>query len=181
MLRTASGVFVPPDVARDQIEQTEEFRELALKIARRYEGIMRYWTDRLRFELDDDRLELIFWPPDAPVEQGLEPGRYHVMRRNDDPAPPTFIPVEGEKGEFVEPGEWLIAKLRESDLQNPQLVRAMKARKRTLELSREREQERDVEERREHIRDLWNAHLRTSVSFNRDTAWTQNAAGKKAA
>jgi hypothetical protein len=69
--------------------------------------------------------------------------------------------------------------MRASDLQNPQVMRAHKEQKRQAELAKQREQQRDDEERREHLRDAYKARFETSVSMNRDTPWTQNVAGKR--
>lgn len=172
-----TGLWIPPAAQRDQARQMEGE---VVQMVQRFEGLMRYWTNRLRDELNDDRLELIFAPPTANPEVGLEPGRYHVLRRNEPPTPPSLIPVNDPiTGGFVEPGAWLIEKLRRSDLQNPHVVRAAKDAEERAKKAKERQQQRELEERKEHLRDSFRSRFETSISFNRDTPWTQNAAGRR--
>lgn len=126
----------------------------------------------------DDKLMLVKAADDATVP-GLKPGYYHVVR-DCSPAPPAILPIVGDEGEFVEPTFKLLDVLRAGDLQNE---RAMAARRRQDEESarrRARDRQRGHEERVEEMTDRWRAVNKTSVSMNRDTAWTQSANGKRA-
>lgn len=179
MPRTATGLYVPSHIDRYDLDATERHNAEVDQMIQRFEGTMRYWTEVIQRELDDPRLEVIFAPPYASAETGLEPGRYHVMRRNEPPTPPTLIPLEGTRGEFVEPGQWVVDLLRRSDLQNPRVMADHREAKRRLEMEKRNEQQRETEERREHLRDAYKSRFETSISFNRDNPWTQNVAGKR--
>lgn len=179
MPRTSTGLYVPNSVVRQEVDQANqinaEIREMALSFA----GTMRYWTTEYQRELSDTRLEIVFMPPTADESLGIVPGRYHLVRRNEPPTPPSLIPIEGDSGEFVEPGSWHIERMRGSDLQNPQLMHAVRQRKEAAERAKEREKQRDDDERMEHLRDAYKARFSTSVSLNRSTPWSQNVKGKK--
>lgn len=180
MPRTATGLYVPSSVVRQQQEQTQEFTAEVLEMVQRFHGTMKHWTEVYQRELNDDRLEIIFVPPTADAEVGVVPGRYHWLRYNEPPAPPTIEAIEGKYGEFVEPGYWHIEQLRGSDLQNPQVLRAQREAREAREAEKERERQRETEERQEHLRDAYNARFRTSVSMNKDVPWSQNAKGARA-
>ena len=173
------SLWVPPRVSRELQESTEEFKAEVLGMVQRFEGTMRYWTERYQHELDDDRLEIIFAPPTADPEV-VTPGRYHLIRRNEPPTPPTVEPIEDPvTGGFIEPGAWHIEQMRQRDLQNPQIARMYREAREAEARAKERAKAREAEERVEEIGDRLRAATQTSISFNRDTPWTQNAAGRR--
>lgn len=178
MPRTATGLYVPHSVVRQEVEQSQHFTAEVLGMVQRFHGTMKHWTEVYRRELQDERLEIIFVPPTADAEVGVTPGRYHWLRYNEPPAPPTVEAIEGKYGEFVEPGYWHIEQLRGSDLQNPLVLHAHREAKEKTARAKEREKERDTEERQEHLRDSYNARFRTSVSMT-DLPWSQNAKGRR--
>ena len=173
------SLWVPPRVQQEHYEQSEEFKAEVLGMVQRFEGTMRYWTERYQRELGDERLEIIFAPPHANPETGLEPGRYHLIRDNT-PHPPTVEPIQDpETGGFIEPGAWHIERMRNCDLQNPQLMHAQRQQREQAERAKERAKQRDQEELNEELKDRYRAAFETSVSFNRDNPWTQNARGRR--
>lgn len=178
MARTASGLLVPNHVTRNDIAETETARALMLEMVQRTEGQLRYWTEVAQRELNDPRVFFVRADPGADPESELTPNFYHLIRDNEPPTPPSVIPVEKD-GQFAEPGQWFIDRMRAADLQNPRVMRAHREAKRQAELAKQREHERETEERREHLRDAYNARFRTSISLNRDTPWTQTASAKR--
>src|SRR4051812_27593306 len=172
MARTASGLLVPAHV------QNDSATALMLEMVQRTEGQLRYWTEVAQRELNDPRVFFVRADPGADPESELIPNFYHLIRNNEPPTPPSVIPVEHE-GQFAEPGQWFIDRLRASDLQNPQVMRAHREAKRQAELAKQREQQNDDAERREHLRDAYKARFETSVSMSKDQPWTQNVAGKR--
>lgn len=179
MPRTVTGLYVPSSAVREQVEHSQQFTAEVLQMVQRFHGTLKHWTEVYRRELGDERLEIIFVPPTADADTGVTPGRYHWLRYNEPPAPPTVEAIEGKHGEFVEPGYWHIEQLRGSDLQNPHVLRAQREARAKKESEKERARQRETEERQEHLRDAYNARFRTSVSMNRDTPWSQNAKGRR--
>jgi hypothetical protein len=56
---------------------------------------------------------------------GMKPHYYHVVRWNKSTAP-TFITIQGDNGEFVEPTSRVFEMLREGDLWDPQVMRKVR-------------------------------------------------------
>lgn len=170
-----TGLWTPP---RHQAEvQRDEIRAGVFSMVQRFQGVMDYWTQRFREELNDDRCECVFFPPTAEAKHGVKPGRYHFLRDNQTTAP-TLIPLEND-GEFCEPHSGHVEMLRDMDLQNPQVVRAHRELQERREKDVERRKAHEAEERQAEILDRFNAAFKTRVSFNRDNPWTQNVAGRK--
>ena len=170
-----TSLWLPPS-ARDT---GEKLQAEVHSMVERFEGVMRYWTETLQRELNDPRLEVVFAPPYVDAETGLAPGRYNVIRYNDPPAPLSIIPVEGLRGEFVEPGQWLVEKLRRSDLQNPQLTRQRDENLRKSEASQQRAKDLEAEQRQDLLKESLKARTQASISLNRDVPWTQNVRGRR--
>lgn len=175
------SVWVPPKVARELVDERNRFNaEMAERMeVNRLAGEM----DRFNYQLRqiDDKLELVFIPASADVgTTPCRPGYFHVVRRNEG-APWSVMVVEGEHGEPVEPTSRLFQKLRESDLWNPDVMRSVRDKERLAEEAYEREKQREAEARQGEILERWKAVSRAQVSMNRDTPWSQNAAGQRAA
>lgn len=169
------SLWVPPTVSRELQQKTMEHRAELMAAARR-DATLDYWDREL--QKLDPKLFMIKAADDAQVP-GVKPGYYHVIR-DCSPAPPAILPIVGDEGEFVEPTSRLLDVLRAGDLQNE---RAMEARRKQDEESarrRLRDKQRGHEERVEEMMDRWRSVNQTSVSMNRDAAWTQSANGKRA-
>lgn len=64
----------------------------------------------------DERLSLVWVKDNAPADRSLVPGRWHVHRRNDPPAPDSYMPITGPSGEYREPHHGILNELAERDL-----------------------------------------------------------------
>ena len=174
------SIWVPPKVDRELRERTREHTAEVFAMMQRFRGVMSYWTDRLRRDLNDEHLEVIFMPPNA-TAPGYVPGRYHVIRHDPFGGAPHPLPIQNEQGGFMEPCQAVVDRLKENDLQS---LAAREARRREAELaerSAERAKENEQGERAEEIKDRWNARTRTFVSLDRSAPWSQNVKGRKGA
>ena len=168
--------WVPPTVSRELQQSTAEYRGEVHSLARQA-GIVSSFNRELR-EIDP-HLQMV-WFDDGVELEGVMPGRYHLLR--DAPGvPPTLEPLCGPNGEFMEPNSGLFNWLRESDMWNAEARRDQERRREEARRSAERVRAREREEIREELMDRYNAHFRTSVSMNRDAAWTQNRKGRRGA
>lgn len=173
-----SSLWIPKS-ADPKHAEAQQYAAHIREMGQRFHETLKHWTAAYRQELNDDRIEIVFMPPTVDPGEGVVPGRYHWVRYNDAPNPPTVEAIQGDSGEFVEPGHWHIERLRGHDLQNPHVLRMQREAREKERAAKERERERDNAERQDHLRDSYNARFRTSISLNRDTPWTQNAAGRR--
>jgi hypothetical protein len=163
-------VWLPPRVSRE-LRGSMQARNAELREMFWWQTpVCQEWSREL--QKIDPYLRLAHAKPDAQAP-GVMPGFYHLVRLNPS-APLTAMPLHHE-GRFVEPSSGMLDRLRESDLQNAQVVREQARRQVEAERAREREKAREDEERKEEIRDRLRAAQETSVSMNEDTPWSQNA------
>lgn len=130
-----NGAIIPEEYLK---ETAQHSAEVEMMVALRDE------LDSFNKELAqiDPDLQLV-WAPENVTAPGLEPGRFHILRRNAPPTPPLLIPLETEKGEFKEPGSWMYDMLRKADLWSN---RAQADRKRAQdEITRQRDKRRQQE------------------------------------
>ena len=125
-------------------------------------GLAKYFNQQL--EAIDDRMELV-WVKENADGPGLVPGRWHVKRRNDPPAPDTYIPICAPGGEYREPGEDVLDELRRRDLRNDTTRREIMSRSERREQSRQRDKEREREARQADIAQNIKAIESPSVLF----------------
>jgi hypothetical protein len=126
----------------------------------------------------DVYLEMVYWPLRNPELPGFVPGCYHVVRHNPTAAG-SVEALTGPDGGYMEPGSWVFEMVRRSDMWN---VEAERDRARIVAravAARDRARQREIEDRREELRDRVNAVTRTSVSMT-DVPWSQNSAGRRA-
>jgi hypothetical protein len=169
-------MWVPPKYVQAREEFEHEMRQrLVNQELQRVKGILDEFNHELR--RIDGQLEMVRAPADCGLT-GMKPHYYHVVRWNEG-APPTFFVIEGEHGEFVEPTSRVFEKLREGDLWDPQVMRRIKQRHANAEAAEAKMRVRENQARQEEISERVAAVTRTQVSMNRDTPWTQNAAGAK--
>ena len=64
----------------------------------------------------DERLDLVFITERADPGYGVSPGRWHVVRKNDPPAPDSYMPIETPDGKYMEPHSGVLRDLAERDL-----------------------------------------------------------------
>jgi hypothetical protein len=126
----------------------------------------------------DEKLMMVWFDEGADLPSGAVGGRYHLIRDNEG-APPSVIPITGPGGEFIEPNSGLFEWLRKGDMWNAQARRDRDEARDRARRAAERAREREREELQEELRDRFNANFRTSVSLNRDSAWSQNARGRR--
>lgn len=126
----------------------------------------------------DHRLEMRWFGEDAGGVMGAIPNRYALVR-TPEVGPKTVIVLHGPRGEFMEPTSAVFAKLAEGDMWSSEANRERARRSREAERAAERQRAREREERVEEIQDRYKAATRTWVSMSRDSAWTQNVAGRR--
>lgn len=173
-----SALWTPPSVSREEANiGAEHVADVRLAAALR--GQLEWWTRELK--QIDDRLEMVWFDESATGIVGVVPNRYAIVRWNEAPTPPSVIPIEGPDGEFVEPNSSVFDKVRAGDMWNAEARRDRQRRQEQALAAKRRQQARETEERQEEILERWLAASRTQVSFNPDVAWSQNAAGQRAA
>lgn len=64
----------------------------------------------------DPRLDLVFVSDRADPEFGVTPGRWHVVRKNEAPAPDSYMAITGRNGEYREPDHGVIHELQRRDM-----------------------------------------------------------------
>lgn len=113
--------------------------------------------------LFDERLSLVRAKPKA-SSPGLVPDYWHIRRHNDG-MPDSYMPVQGQLGEYREPHGGLLDELRRRDLWNDDNFRAMRSQyERAEEQARANELARDSQ-RREQIYERVDSSQRLSVLF----------------
>jgi len=183
------GLFVPPRVARELQQETRRREAEALKSLKlrdlwhEYNARLDRIVPGMRLMWCEETITL-----DAFTQGGL-PAHWHLVWPGYNGGPLTVQPLvlrDGEphiggEGDFIEPGSWMFDRIAEMDMWNE---RTMRERRRIREAAKEaaarrREQERAAFDREclEH----WLAASRTQISMNRNTPWSQNAAGARAA
>jgi len=105
-----SHLILPEAVAHaDRLERSLE----KLNLLRERVSWLTYFESELK--AIDGQLSLVKAVENA-TEPGLTPGYWHVKR--DNPAMvPTYLPIQGPLGEFVEPHSGILEDLRRMDLQ----------------------------------------------------------------
>ena len=127
----------------------------------------------------DRHMQMRFFDEDGAKDVlGAVPNRYHLVRKAPD-APTTLIVIEGPGGEYVEPNSSVYDMLRRSDLWNGRAVKDQRQAREAAERAGQRQRNREAEERREELKDRYNAAFRTQVSMDRGTPWSQNARGAR--
>jgi hypothetical protein len=169
-------MWVPPQYQQAREEFEAEMRQrLANGELKRVKGILDEFNHELR--RIDGKLEMVRAPADCGLT-GMKPHYYHVVRWNESTAP-TFITIQGDNGEFVEPTSRVFEMLREGDLWDPQVMRKVRQARSNADAAAAKYRAKENASRQEEIRERVAAVTRTQVSMNRDTPWTQNAAGAR--
>jgi hypothetical protein len=165
------GLILPDRVVRDiRAERASEIER-----AIRTEVCAEFTRELKRI---DPGLELVWWPPSANAP-GFVPGRYHVVWHHPSNGLGSVEPLVDKTGGYREPDSSLFELVRGSDMWNDRLVRDKKRiREQALKAKEKRERE-ELEQIEQEAGERWLAATRAQVSMNRDTPWSQNAAGKR--
>jgi hypothetical protein len=171
------ALWVPPRVSKELLEERLLFEQMA---ALMFEVERDAVCDELNRQLEpiDPNVQIVRAKPTVRTGFPIKPGFYHFVRHNPG-APLSITPITGPNDEYVVPGSQVVDMLRERDLQNPQVRRDMERREeeRQARLEAEKQQMRDEIDTEVTERVL--AATRTQVSLNRDSAWSQNANGRR--
>lgn len=166
------GLLLPASVVRDV--RGERMREI--EMAHRTDVCARFTKD---LALIEPGLELVWWPQHASAP-GFVPGRYHIIWHNPNGLG-SVEPVVDEFGGYREPDSGLFELVRRSDMWDDRVVRDRKRITQAALDAKARAQQREREEIDEEVYERFKAATQTSVSMNRDTPWSQNAAGRRGA
>ena len=153
------GVVIPQEYLAETNQHNAEV-EAMVALRDELEG----WTRELKRL--DERLEMV-WAPESVTAPGLEPGRFHVLRRNDPPTPVTPLPLvrgclngNSDDMAFIEPGSWVYDWLQKVDLQNPRVA----ADRKRFQEEAQRARDKRVQEEREET--IWEIDERLRVANN---------------
>jgi hypothetical protein len=135
---------------------------------------IKYWNKRLQ-ELDP-HLALAFAGERA-TGPGIVPGRWHIRRRNPQGAD-TYWAITTPDGGFREMSSAVLEQFQAGDLWNSQVRAARDRALRRAEMSEQRQQQRQKEDRVDLIRDHINVEERPQVSFA-EVPWSNSAAGRR--
>lgn len=173
-----SRLFVPPKVRAEIAEQERrERRAIVWGLFDFDDPVCKEWQPEL--QRLDPYLRLGRAKPMAYVPgYTVMPGFYHWLRDNPN-APPTVTPITGPDGEWREPDTAFLDQLRGNDLQNPEIYRALIAQRAEQEAMEEKRRQEHREQMNQEVLEHYIAANRTQISMNRDTAWSQNEAGKR--
>lgn len=175
-------MWLPPTVSDEHLAGRREFEaELRDRMVRQAMLKVKGILDEFNYELKriDPRLEMVRAAENTHGTP-LRPGFYHIVRWNEG-APPSVMTIEGDNGEFVEPTSRVFEKLAREDLWDPENMRLLRQRQRLADEAAEKLKIREREQRQEEMLERWVAGTRTFVSMNRDSPWSQNAAGRRGA
>lgn len=173
-------MWVPPSVSPELVQGRLEFEARMREQTRQAMAHVKGVIDEFNYELQriDPKLEMFRAGESA--EPPVVPGFYHLVRWNDGAAP-SIITIEGDNGEFVEPTSRVFEQLARNDLWDPNNMRLLRQRQALADQAAERLKIREREERQAEILERYLAGNRTFVSMNRDSAWSQNVAGRRGA
>lgn len=169
-------LWVPPRVSRELADNAARDRAEIQHAVSHLKGTLEHWNRELR--QIDDRLEMAWFDENVSVP-GVVPCRYHILRRNEPPAPMSIIPVVGPNDEYVEPDSGVFNMLLRQDMWSESAQADKRKRESLARAAADRERERDTEARRAEIVERIQAANRAFVSMNRDVPWSQNVSGRR--
>lgn len=111
-----------------------------------------------------------------PENPALRGGFWHVRRCNA-PFPDTYLVIEGDNGEFIEPHSGVLDQLRRRDLRRQGWFEDFRAERDREARERERQKARTAADRQEEIADRIKAYDNPGVSMG--GKWTYRAAARK--
>lgn len=167
------GLILPERVVREIRAE----RAMEIEMAHRTGVCEEFTRDLKRI---DPGLELVWWPAHASAP-GFVPGRYHVVWHHPGDGPGSVEPLVDEAGGYREPDSSLFDLVRGSDMWNDRANREKQRIREQAVKAREKREREELEEIQREAEERWAAVTRAQVSMNRDTPWTQNASGRRAA
>lgn len=188
-----TSLWVPPVLARDLALESRRREAAALEAVDTH--AREEWVRVFNAQLEQvvPGMFLAGCPDPAPVDlvaQGARPGLWHLIWPSYNGGPLNVQPLAlneagepsiGGTGGRVEPGSWVFAALARADLWNERANRERRRAQRQAQELAERRKEQERRDRDADVMEHYMAATRTQVSMNRDTPWTQNAAGRKGA
>lgn len=180
-------MWTPPKVSAKLSDETRR-REAEASKALSYERKVR-WVEEFNRDLENiwPGMRLVWCPDPAPVEavaMGARPGRWGILMPSQTGGPGSVKPILGPDDSYVDPSvnaSAIFENLRQQDWWNPRVRRERERVKEEAERAAERRKQQEREERDLEVLERYLAGTRTQVSMNRDTPWSQNAAGKRGA
>ena len=168
-----------PDSLRDETQRREATAFLGLTT----DDGSKWWRDWNR-DLENflPGLRLVWAPDPCPVDAtaiGARPGRFGLLFPSIMGGPVSVSALSGPDDEFVEPGAWIFDMLRARDWHNADVIRDRDRAREQAECAAEKRREDDARRMDEEVLDAYLAGTRAFVSMNRDTPWTQSAAGRR--
>ena len=163
----------PPNVTRELRDETAQYNEATLAMFQLQYGILDKWNRELK---KFDPLMRLGKAHDNAEGVGVMPGFYHLIRIN--PGQPIWcIPIH-DNGKFAEPTNAMFDMLRNSDMQNSQVLRDKERMAHEEAASKRREKLRKREEREDSMMEHWKAIYQPKVGFG-DKGWTISTDGKR--
>jgi hypothetical protein len=179
-----AGLWTPPAVA-DRLREETAQREGQAQEGLKDEAWA--WVEDFNRDLEQiiPGMRLKWCPDPAPVDavaMGARPGRWGILIPGINGGPASVNPIVGPDGCFVDPSlnaSAIFESLRAMDWWNPQVKRDRERAKDELRKATEKRKQDERDQMTEDIVETYLAKTRAFVSMNRDTPWSQNAAGRK--
>lgn len=174
-----TGLWLPPEVSRELRDETASANASVMEMLEISGPVQAEWNRVLRDKFPEHSIRLVRAKETAAFP-GLIPGFYHLMLESPW-VPVTFLPITGEGGSFAEPSHRTLTFLEGADLQNPRVIADREKEMEREIAARQKDEDNFTEELIDEAQERWAAATRTQVSMNRDTPWSQNASGARAA
>lgn len=134
------------------------------------------WLKEFDFQLKelDPKLSLVKAGEHSDLPE-LMPGYWHVKRSNDG-APDSFLPIATIDGHFKEPDSGTLEWLRRNDLQRPGALHEIYKRQEEEMRAHARKQAQIRTERKDEFYERYRSHANASVSMKKN--WKNKAKGR---
>lgn len=132
------GLILPQSVYAEELNAAMEAQ------AAEQEGLARQWTAELK---RIDPTLSVEWVPEQATEFDY-PARWHVRKRVPGSVDEWF-PLVGDRGEYREPGSWILDAFQANDLWNPRIHRNRKEAKGRLREAKIRAKALEAEQRQD--------------------------------
>ena len=167
------SLWVPPNVSREIREETAKANEATLSMFQLQYGILDKWNRELK---KFDPLMRLGKAHDNAEGIGVIPGYYHLIRIN--PGQPIWCLPIHDNGKYAEPTNAMLDMLRNSDMQNPQVLRDKERMAKAEAKAKARAKETKREEREGSMMEHWRSIYQPQIAFS-DDKWTNSTSGKR--